>query len=140
MRPQIFFFTLILGLILCGCIPIDKAEENSTGFSRTRNIHYELNSIKGGIVSVQHFNQRAGLGHEFSLEIWDVEQDYFYLKYKLYAATAAFDTTSHHWLLTDVNIRQNFRGERQTIRTADQLDTALSFRPSDIIKFYNANY
>ena len=84
-----------------------------------------------------YFNARTGDASNFMLEIWDTEQDYFYLKYKMRAPVAKFDTSSNRWLLYHVVIRENFTEDSQTLRTVDQLDTALSFRPSDIIKYYD---
>ncbi len=89
------------------------------------NIHMQIEP--NVFVYVRRYSSLREVGDDFSLEIFDGK----FLKKKITASTAVYDTATTGWSLRNYEVREFLANDRQLISEGAQLDTVLNMRPSD---------
>ncbi len=89
------------------------------------NIHMQIEP--NVFVYVRRYSSLREVGDDFSLEIFDGK----FLKKKITASTAVYDTATLGWSLRNYEVREFLANDRQLISEGSQLDTMLNMRPSD---------
>jgi lipopolysaccharide export system permease protein len=92
-----------------------------------QNVHRQISP--GTYIYLENFNDRTNAGWKFSLERFENRE----LVFKLKAERIEWDSVRSHWKIYNYFIRE-IRGEKETFRKGQMLDTVISLQPSDFME------
>jgi lipopolysaccharide export system permease protein len=110
----------------------DRIEFESTyirTWRRTLNQGVHKQMRPGEMIYFDKFNSKNNIGYQFTLELWD-DLD---LKEKLFANYIKWDSADANWSVENYYIRKYNDDGSITVEEGKQMDTVLSFTPSEFV-------